>query len=488
MKKADFDRRRFLKNSAKLVAGATAAASIPERLVTAKSDDYTAVNHPVEQSDNCESDFEFNNWDYTLHCEPKLYCEPRSEVEVVDLVKQTYARGGVVRAFGAGHSWSPLVPTSDTLISLRKLKTPVTVDTAQMRATVPAGMRIKNVIKVLRDNGLGMQNLGSITRQRIAGAISTGTHGTGLKIGNLSTQITAMKLINGLGEIRVLSEQDPEFAAARISLGALGIISQVTIQCRKDYNLLYKSEHRPFKDLQHTLDYDLNNNERLRLYWFSWIPEDIQVMTMNETTAAATKESGPAENPTVQAVAPDTYSLPYWQGLGLRVESNKRKGSKARLTWFNEEKVKPYDQALTTIMPPPHQESEYAIPVEKAADAVRALQSLIKEKGYLDLILVEVRFVAQDNIMLSPSHDRPVCYVGGYIFGKADVKSFFKNYETLMKSKSFGGRPHWGKHLTLSQQEARNLYPKTFDKFNDIRKELDPKGIFANDFIHNLFG
>ena len=113
MKKADFDRRRFLKDSAKLVAGATAAASIPERLVSAKSDDYTAVNQTVEQSDNCESDFEFDNWDYTVHCEPKLYCEPRSEAEVVELVKQTYARGGVVRAFGAGHSWSrssPAVP------------------------------------------------------------------------------------------------------------------------------------------------------------------------------------------------------------------------------------------------------------------------------------------------------------------------------------------------------------------------------------------
>jgi L-gulonolactone oxidase len=488
MKKADFDRRRFLKNSAKLVAGATAAASIPEKLVTARSDDYTAVNHLLEQSDNCESDFEFNNWDHTLHCEPKLYCEPRSEGEVVDLVKQTYARGGVVRAFGAGHSWSPLVPTSDTLISLRKLKTPVTVDTGQMRATVPAGMRIKDVIKVLRGNknGLGMQNLGSITRQRIAGAISTGTHGTGKDIGNLSTQIIAMKLIDGLGKVHELSKQDPEFAAARISLGALGIISQVTIQCVKDYNLLYKSEHRPFKELQHTLDYDLNNNERLRLYWFSWIPDDIQVMTMNPTTAAATKESGPAENPTVQAVAPDTYSLPYWQGLGLKVESNKRKGSKARLTWFNEEKVKPYDQALTTIMPPPHQESEYAIPIEKAAEAVQKLKRLIKDQRYLDLILVEVRFVAQDDIMLSPSHDRPVCYVGGYIFGKLKADDFFKDYEQLMKS--LVGRPHWGKHLTLSQQEARGLYPKTFDRFNDIRKKLDPKGIFANDFIHNLFG
>lgn len=482
MKKRDFDRRRFLKNSAKLVAGATAAASIPARLVTATSDDHRALNDPSEQSDNCDSDFEFDNWDYSLHCEPKSYCEPRSEAEVVDIVKQTYVRGGVIRAVGAGHSWSPLVPTSDTLISLRKLKTAITVDTAKMLATVPAGMRIKDVIKVLRANGLGMENLGSITRQRIAGAISTGTHGTGLHIGNLSTQIKSMNLINGVGQIRVLSEQDPEFAAARISLGTLGIISQVTIKCRKDYNLLYRSEHRPFKELQNILNYDLNNNERLRLYWFSWIPDDIQVMTMNPTTAAATKESASAQNPTVQAVARDAY----WQSLGVKVESNERRGSKARLTWFNEERVKPYDEALTVLMPPPHQESEYAIPIKNALKAIEALRNLIiKEKRYLDLILVEIRFVAQDDIMLSPSHDGPVCYVGGYIFGQLNAKAFFENYEQRMKR--FGGRPHWGKHLTLSQEEARDRYPK-FDTFNRIRRELDPKGIFANDFIRNLFG
>jgi FAD/FMN-containing dehydrogenase len=348
-------------------------------------------------------------------------------------------------------------------------------------------MRIKDVIKVLRDNGLGMKNLGSITRQRIAGAISTGTHGTGLKIGNLSTQITGMRLINGLGEVHELSlDRDPEFmSAARISLGALGIISQVTIQCVKDYNLLYKSEHRPFKELQHTLDHDLNNNERLRLYWFSWIPDDIKVMTMNPTTAAATNESGPAANPTVQAVAPDTYSLPYWQGLGRKVASNKRKGSEARLKWFSEEKVKPYDRALTTIMPPHHQESEYAIPVEKAAEAVQALRRKIKEKGYFDPILVEVRFVAQDDIMLSPSHDRPVCYVGGYIFGKLNARDFFQNYEQLMRS--FDGRPHWGKIHMLTSQDVRDMYPRSA-RFNEIRNKLDPKGIFANEFIHNLFG
>lgn len=186
----------------------------------------------------------------------------------MDLVKQTYARRRVVRAFGAGHSWSPLVPTSDTLISLDNLKTAVIVDTAQMCATVPAGTRIKDLIKVLRKNGLEMKNLGSITGQRIAGAISTSTHGTGVKIGNLSTQITAIKLINGLGELRELSrERDPELmSAVRISLGALGIISQVTIQCVKDYNLLYKSNHEPFDDVPDHLDSHLNSNERLRLY------------------------------------------------------------------------------------------------------------------------------------------------------------------------------------------------------------------------------
>jgi FAD-linked oxidoreductase len=495
-KNSDFNRRRFLSNSVKLVAGATALANAPKELFALQGDTHAAVlNDPPEQTqaDHCDTDFEFNNWDNTLRCEPKLYCEPRSEAEVVDLVQQTYNRRGVIRTFGAGHSWSPVVLTSDTLVNLDKLKRLIAVDQARLRATIQAGARIKEVIKILRKNGLGMKNLGSIKEQSIAGAISTATHGTGLDFGNLSTQVVAMKLVNGRGELRTISEErDPELmAAARTSLGALGIITEVTLQAVKDYKLKYQSKHQPFDVVLDQLNHLLKINQRVRLYWHTLNKKDIKVMTMNPTSEPATS---PAQLEAMKKIHIDngmlepnpkgTFDLCYWPGLGVQIGINKQKQAQAKVIWLGEEYVAPYDEALTVPMPPHHQESEYAIPVDRAAEAVRLVRKLIEDNHFRDFILVEVRFVDADNIMLSPSYKRRVCYIGGYIFNNPHANDFFRVFEHAMKN--LEGKPHWGKHFTLSTQEARQMYP-LFDRFNEIRRDWDPRGIFANDLIRNLF-
>src|SRR6266446_9710849 len=219
-------RRKFLKG----VGVAGAGAALADYLVIGDADNVAArISAPAEpvsgtvdvvldlndqkhkgremslNRNDCDSDFEFSNWDVSLTCDPDCFYQPRTESELVDIVRDTYQRGGIVRTFGARHSWSPLVLTSDTLVNLDKLKQLVSIDKGRMRASVQAGIRIKDLIKVLRRNGLGLKNLGSIKEQSIAGAISTGTHGTGLNIGSLSTQIVAMKVINGRGEVVNLS-------------------------------------------------------------------------------------------------------------------------------------------------------------------------------------------------------------------------------------------------------------------------------------------
>jgi FAD-linked oxidoreductase len=449
-----------------------------------------------EEMEKCDNGFRFANWDHTQICCPDNYCQPRTEAEIVEIVQDTYKRGGVVRAFGARHSWSPLVPTDDTLINLDKVYRAVSIDKGQMRASVQAGIRIKDLVTLLRSHGLGMRNLGSIAEQSIAGAISTGTHGTGIGLGNLSTQITAMNLVTGRGEVHSISEErDTELmSAARVSLGALGVISQVTIQCVQDYNLEYTAVHLPFDVVLDQLNHFVQENDRVRLYWLTLIPDDFKVMTMNCTDKAVTQNelsdlfTGYTVNKgIVQSLSANTYDLHSWAGLGIHIDVPNKRQSVARLTWLDCNEVRPYDQALLVpIMPPHHQESEYAIPVEDAANAVKAIRGFIDEKQFLDPILVEVRFVAKDDIMLSPAYKRDVCYVGGYIFGKSNATYFFDGFESIMKH--FQGRPHWGKHLTLSASEAREMYPAGFERFNEIRKELDPRGVFANDFIRNLFG
>src|SRR3712207_3511071 len=226
--------------------------------------------------------YRFHNWDGTLECRPERFYRPESEEEVLEIVREASDAGGTVRTFGAGHSWSPLVVTDDTLINLDNLDRIVSINVEHQRVTVQAGIRLKELNRILPKHDLGMRNLGSIGEQSIAGAISTATHGTGVRLGALHTQIVGMKLVTGSGqELNISESGDPELmAAARVGLGALGIITQVTIQCVPYYNLERKAQPFPFDEVLDRIDNLVNDNDRVRLYWFPYT-DVIQVATID---------------------------------------------------------------------------------------------------------------------------------------------------------------------------------------------------------------
>jgi len=442
-----------------------------------------------------ETGYRFRNWDETLECRPKHLYRPESEEEVLEIVREASDAGETVRTFGAGHSWSPLVLTDDTLINLDKLDRIVSMDVEQQRVTVQAGIRIKELNRILPKHGLAMRNLGSIGEQSIAGAISTATHGTGIKLGALHTQVIALELVTGGGRVLSLSEdEDPEFmAAARVSLGALGVITRVTIQCVPYYNLERKAQPLPFDEVIDRIDDLVNDNDRVRLYWLPYT-DVIQVATMNHTERSLTPRNRYKEFFTdvvvkrelMELLVETGYDLYQLPGLDVRIDVvDDINRFSAKVGWTKEELVAPYDRVLNIPMPPEHSECEYAVPVDAAAEAVRLTRRIIEENDYHVNFPIEVRFVAADDAMLSPAHGRDVCYVGAYTYGEEFARPFFDRFEREMKK--LGGRPHWGKRLTLSREEARRLYP-LYDRFNEIRKELDPKGVFANAFIRDLFG
>jgi len=437
----------------------------------------------------------FRNWDGTLECRPERLCRPESEDEVVKIVHEASNAGGTVRAFGAGHSWSPLVPTDHTLINLDKLDRVISIDSERRQVTVQAGIRLRELNRFLIKEGLGMRNLGSIGEQSIAGAISTGTHGTGLKFGGLHTQIVGMNLVTGEGRLLSISkEKDPELLeAARVSLGALGIITQVTIECVPYYNLERKARPLPFDEALNQIDALVNDNDRVRLYWFPYT-DVVQVATMNRTDRPATQRNRYKEwftnvvvrRELMELLVETGYDLYQLPGLDVHIDvTDDINRFMARVGWVREELVAPYDYVLNIPMPPEHQECEYAVPVERAAEAVRLTRRIIEENDYHVNFPVEVRFVAADEAMLSPAYGRDICYVGAYTFGEEFARPLFDRFEREMKK--LNGRPHWGKHLNLTREEARELYP-AYDRFNEIRQELDPKGTLANEFIREVFG
>lgn len=428
----------------------------------------------------CRSDYIFENWSHTIRFQPRRYCRPRTEADVAALVKDALAQGTHVRTQGAGHSFSQLLPTRDTLLSLDDLERPIRVEGT--RVSVPGGMRLKRIIPELRQRGLAFRNLGSITEQSIAGAFSTGTHGTGLKRGAVSTQVVGLRLVDGHGEVREIGEHDvEELAAARINLGALGIITEVTLDCVPDYQLEYSAYLTTFDEVLGEIERLVAENDRFLLWWFvpPFCPRDaVVVITKNPVDAPKGKLARTAAGSGAKLSAKRLSKGE--RELRQAVRETPAKGFKLIRRY-----VGPYNEVLTIpLLPVFHRECEYAIPVDRTVEALRAMREVIDEGDTSLLLPVEVRFVAQDDILLSPCNRGPVCYIGATTL--VNSSEVFERFEPLMRA--LGGRPHWGKNFTLTQREvAQDLYPATYERFRAVRERFDPKRVFSNSLLAELF-
>jgi FAD-linked oxidoreductase len=434
--------------------------------------------------DACDDDETFHNWARTISCKPSRYCQPRTTDEVAAIVKEAQQAGKRVRVVGAGHSWAPLVLTRDMLVNLDRMDT-VEVDTARRTATVGAGIRLKHLTPALADKGLGMANLGSIREQSIAGATATGTHGTGLGLGILSTQIVGMKIVTGTGDVVTVKPGDTDLlAAARVSLGALGIVTQVTLQCVPDYKLEYTAYWCRFDDVVPRIDTLIRENTRARLWWL--VPsigskDGVVLSTMNPPgTAPGIMER--AESLSVSPAAPqEAAPLPMdAEGLAATAFVAGGRPDCSRLLKFTDR----YEKVLNVpLLPVLHRECEYAIPVENAGEALRTFRRAVDEGGLTMKLPVEVRFVAKDDCLLSPARGRDVCFIG--VSTQDNANEVFERFEPIMRR--LGGRPHWGKCYSLVRKDVEAMYPDSYEKFRTLRKQLDPQGVFTNELMQQLF-
>jgi FAD/FMN-containing dehydrogenase len=426
----------------------------------------------------CSTLHTFENWSHTIKFQPGRFCRPRTEQQLVGIVNAARADGLHVRTQGAGHSFSQLLPTPDTLLTLDDLERPI--QTNGTRVTVPGGMRLKDVIPALRARGLAFRNLGSITEQSIAGAFSTGTHGSGLGFGAISTQVVGLRLVTGTGDVHTITEADArDLAAARINLGALGIITEVTLDCVPDYTLEYSAYLTRFDDVIGELERLNAENARVVLWWFvpPVGPRDVVVLITKNPVGARHAVVG--QRADAGARVPSRRLAKGERGLRL-AEQAPRRGFK-----LIRHVIEPYDSALTIpLLPVFHRECEYAVPVGKTVDALKAMRTVIEEGDVALDLPIEVRFVAHDDILLSPCNGQAVGYIGAStLLNSTEV---FERFEPLMKS--LGGRPHWGKNFTVTQEEfAQRMYPVGYPQFQEVRARFDPQRVFANSMLDELF-
>ena len=427
----------------------------------------------------------FSNWAGNVRFEHEAIHYPKSEAEIVELVKEAGKAGKRIRLMGATHSWSALIECPDWLVSLDKYKQILNIDKEKLQVTVKAGIRLKDLNLLLRKEGLALTNLGTIAEQSIAGAIATGTHGSGINYGNISTQIIGCRLLTANGDVLNINEKENAnlLPAVRVSLGALGIISTVTVQCVKAFNL--REESYPVS-IEKALELIESENASVDHFKFWWFPHGKKAQLYRWFR---TKEALKPKAKWLKKLEDEFLPSSFFAGLlrlGSRfpkmIPSINRFAASLHFKKINRVEVS-YDIFAMTV-PPKHRECEYAIPLEYAKEAMTAYLEMLREKGFLVNFIVEVRFVKGDDIWLSPAYGRDTCYIAAYNQSEYRWEEFVIAFEELMAK--YQGRPHWGKEFFISPEKLKQLYPK-WDDFIKLMRELDPNGMFQNKLLQKIF-
>lgn len=424
------------------------------------------------------------NWSGSVRFRPGTYAQPASVDELCALVREAAAAKQSVRVIGAGHSFTPLVQTDGVLVSLDALTGIESIDEATREATVMAGTRLYDLGPALARRGYAMENLGDINRQSIAGAVSTGTHGTGVDLGVISSQVTGFELVTADGERRWVDEpSDPElFAAGRVSLGALGILSRIRLRLVPLYNMRLTRSVLPLDDCLANVPELTGSARSFEFYWFpysgrvatkAWNPtpdppsrsksarfvNDIVLENLLFGTICAVVGRIPA---LVPRAARAVVSL---SGSGAIVDESHAILSTPRYVRFNE--------------------MEYALPADRAADAFREFTAALEAARLPIFFPVEYRWVKADDIWLSPAYGRDTVTISCHQTRGYAYDTYFSLAENIFRK--YGGRPHWGKIHSLRAPALAGLYPRWSD-FTALRRRLDPEGRFSTPYLDALFG
>ncbi len=428
----------------------------------------------------------WSNWSESVAFQPTAIRYPQSLEEIVAIVNECRQQGRGLRVVGSGHSFTPLVATDGVLLSLDRYCGLEQIDVAAGTATVRGGTKIKALGELLSRYGLAQENLGDIDAQSIAGAISTGTHGTGLTLGSIATQVIGLTLVTGAGEVLVCSETErPEILrAAQVSLGALGIIASITLRLVPTYHLEYVWQPETLGGCLDQLGHSTAANRNFEFYW---LPHTDTVMTkrMNISHSAAHSQVRHTlrhyqelvlENSVLWLISEVCRHFPTVTPLASRLLAALISSGKD---------INASHKIFATPRLVKFQEMEYSLPVETMAVALEAIDRCIRRQRFQVHFPLECRVVRGDSIDLSPASGRDSAYIAVHMYKGMAYREYFAALEAILRS--YGGRPHWGKLHTLTARELAPLYPR-WDHFQAVRASLDPAGVLLNPYLRSILG
>ena len=427
------------------------------------------------------------NWARNEACVPSGFARPETTGQVVSLVDDARRAGpaGRIKVIGAGHSFTPIAMTNGTLLDLGSMDKVLDVDRSTGRVTVQAGIRLRELNGRLAALGLALPNLGDINVQSLAGAISTATHGTGLHLGNIGTAVVAMEIVTGTGEVVRCSETErPELLrAARAGLGALGIITEVTLQCVPSFNLHAHETIETLDDVLADFEGFAASADHAELYW------------MPGSRRCQVKRNSVTDEPR-RPQGRLGYVRDKWLGENLGFGAICRVGRRfpslapkvARLVMSAAAEREFIDRSDKVFSSPRHVrfvEMEYGIPIADLAAALGEVRDLTVGLAFPPLFPIEVRVSAGDDAMLSTGYGRTSAWIAVHQYRGAPHEAYFHAVEAVMDR--YGGRPHWGKMHYQTETTLAPRYPE-WETFAAVRAEMDPHGIFSNQYLDRVLG
>lgn len=427
------------------------------------------------------------NWAGNQQAAPVRVETPRDTDEVVRAVKQAAAERTRVKAVGAGHSFTAIAATDGVLLRLDALSGVREVDRANRLATVGGGTPLHRLHALLAAEGLAMSNLGDIDRQSISGAISTGTHGTGERLGGIATQVRGLELVTGDGSVVRCSATDHAdiFDAARVGLGALGIVTAVTLQCEPAFELRAAERPLPVGDVMRDLDGFATRNDHFEFYW---MPHTDLALVKENNRPRDGEQGRPLGR--LRAWFDDEFASNTAFGLVCRV-GRARPLLVPRLNRLVAKAIsaRTFTAPSYDVFVSPRRvrfvEMEYAVPRAAATEAFAAIRDVIEREDLRVSFPVEVRVAAGDDIPLSTASGRDSAYFAIHMFRGVAFERYFRAVEERMRA--LDGRPHWGKMHYRTAADLRPAYPR-FDEFLAVRDTVDPDRVFTNAYLDTVLG
>ncbi|MEI5098048.1 D-arabinono-1,4-lactone oxidase [Streptomyces sp. PmtG] len=427
----------------------------------------------------------WRNWAGTVAVRPAREATPASVDELVAAVRRAREDGLTVKPVGTGHSFTAAAATDGLLIRPDLLTGIRRIDRTAGTVTVEAGTPLKRLNAALAREGLSLTNMGDIMEQTVSGSVSTGTHGTGRDSASLAAQITALELVTADGRVLTCSKDEhPDvFAAARLGLGALGVISAITFAVEPLFLLRAREEPMTFDEVTGAFDELVAENEHFEFYWFPH--------TGNCNTKRNNRSFGPAAPPNAVSafVEDELLSNGLFQvvnSLGRAVPATIPAIAKISSKALS---ARTYTDIPYKVFTSPRRvrfvEMEYAVPREALVETLRELKAMVDRSPLRVSFPVEVRTAPADDITLSTASGRESAYIAVHMYKGTPFRTYFSAAERIFVAHD--GRPHWGKLHTRDAAYFAKAYPR-FAEFTALRDRLDPDRLFANAYLRRVLG